>query len=639
MKKGKLSTDLLRKIKDSVNILEVVGEHVVLKKSGANYVGLCPFHSERSPSFSVSENKQLYHCYGCKKGGDLVSFVMEIQGLSFPETIEELSERAKIQLPKEWDGESQANPEYTAKREKTALAYKLNRFAAAYFHQSLAQSEKVQEYYTARGVNSELIKSFYLGSAPESWDSLTQYLVSKKAPLDLAVELGLIRPSTKSPRAAQGAGYFDLFRNRTVFPIVNLRGKVAGFGGRVLGEDSPKYLNSPDSSIFQKGKLAFGLFQAQKYIRENDAIILVEGYFDVLAMHAAGFRNVVATCGTALTLEHLSIFQRLASRIILLFDGDNAGIAATSKSMEIGLEQGLILYGAQPPEGMDPDEILFDLSSGKVKSDGIQQMTTLLQEARPLLDKKLEEQVLLSHKSPEDRTQALKKMGGWLARFKDPVGRDVRVQWIEKKLGIPHRMIQDAMYRTEAGTAMSGKSAEQHRVQREVKRPGEVPAQGQRNSTLTAFDRMLLGGLIFGGEYSKVFFEEKPQLPPHIGIEDLFDHPAARKFVSRVISEAGFLDQLRSIPDSLVEGGEDSQVSSVLTESLLWTEPPFSVTDFRRAISKGVVKLWARFSQWIKTAIAEAELNKDAELQAQLMKEYLDVQRKMKDFSSFYDQE
>jgi DNA primase len=638
MTRGKIAPELLQKIKDTVNIIEVIGEHVVLRKSGSNYSGLCPFHSERTPSFSVSENKQLYHCYGCKRGGDLVSFVMEMQGVSFPEAVEELAERGRIPLPKNWGASSQGEKEdqhQKERREKQALAFKLNRFAAAFFHQGLRNSPSAKEYLRARGVGEELVELFYLGSSTDSWDGLSNHLIQKKAPVDLAVELGLIRPSVKSVRPSGSPGYFDLFRNRVLFPILNLRGKVAGFGGRTLDDQTPKYLNSSDSLIFQKSKLAFGLYQAQKYIREQDEIILVEGYFDVLVMWAAGFRNVVATCGTSLTLDHLSLFKRLANRVTVLFDGDSAGLSATERAMEMGLEQGHVLYGARMPEGLDPDELILDPSLGKIRPEGKEKMAALLAGAEPLLDTRIEEEIRIALLGPEQRTQAIKRMGGWLARFKDPVGREVRAQLIQKRLNVSKDLIQTAMGKV-SGSPNAGIIS---KSSVNPPRPSVGSKLNRKEVKMGQLDRILISGIVYGGEFPQLFAEAKRSLPPRMTLGDLFEYSAARDFMASLLNQPDRLEQLKVAPESFMDGNIDPQVRSLITEVLVSEVRPVSTDDFQGALSKSLAKKWARFSQHIKTAIADAELKKDAGLQAELMKEYLDVQRKMKEFSSFYDEE
>ncbi len=635
IKKGKLAPELLQKIKDSINILEVVGEHVVLKKSGANYTGLCPFHSERTPSFSVSESKQLYHCYGCRKGGDLVTFVMEILGVSFPEAIEELADRSQVKLPQNWNG-GPDNPEQEKERsvfrQKLDLAYKLNRFSAAFFHHTLGNYPKGIEYCLSRGVNEDIAKAFYIGAVTDSWDTLVRHLIAKKAPLDLAVELGLIRPSTKgSPQG--GPGFFDLFRNRILFPILNQRGRVAGFGGRVLGEETPKYLNSPDSIVFQKGKLAYGLYQAQKHIREKDEVILVEGYFDVLVMHAAGFQNVVATCGTALTPDHLAIFKRFASKVTVLFDGDKAGVAATERAMEIGLDAGQVIFGAQMPLGMDPDELLFDSSEKGISTDGRERMNEILKNSVSLIDARIEEQFRYAQQSPEQRTQAIKKIGGWLTRFQDSVGREVRIEHVVKEMGISRQLLNQAMGGASSSnvpsiTSKGGGEQKEKRSQ-----------SSSSNFQMTQIDRALLRGIAQGGEFSKLFAEARGNLPPRTTLSNLIEYPPAKEFIELLLSKPGLMEQLREAPDSLLGPTLDVQVRSIFTEAGVGLGQPIAMETFKGALLRSLARNWARFSQRIKTALAEAEVRKDAHQQTQLMKEYLDVQRKMKDFSNFYDEE
>ena len=640
---AKVPQELLQQIRDKVNLVEIVGEHVVLRKSGSNYSGLCPFHSERSPSFSVNENKQVYHCFGCKKGGDLFSFVMEVHGLSFPEAIEEVADRARIALPKDWgDQGGNENPELLHKRnvarEKLVLAYKVNRFAASFYHSTLDKMSEAQEYFRNRGVAGDLARNFYVGAVPASWDALSTFLVQKKAPIELAVELGLIRPSQKGTKAAEsGPGYFDLFRNRAMFPILNMRGKVAGFGGRTMpgpefGGDSPKYLNSPESLIFQKSKLAYGLYQAQKHVREKDEIILVEGYFDVLALHAAGFENAVATCGTALSVDHLSIFKRLATRITLLFDGDHAGITATERAMEIGLENGLVLYGATMPEDLDPDEVLFDQTTGKATPEGKERMAAILGAARPILDARIDEAVQSAIVGPEARTQALKRIAAWLVKFNDPVGREIRIQAVQKQMGVSRQLLDSAMG-VKPSQRPQGRPVEISPVAKKVARTATAS-----RAPISTVERILLATLVRGVEFSPFFTDAKSKLPPGQGIYDLFEHPGARSFVEDLFKDPANLKQFREAPDMALSGEIDPQVRSVLTEALVAAELPYTESDIKNAFVRCLGRIWARFSQRVKSLLADAEAKEDAELRDQLMKEYLDVQRKMKEFNNFYDE-
>ncbi|MCM2322591.1 MAG: DNA primase [Oligoflexia bacterium] len=665
----KISAELLQKVKGAVNIVEVIGEHVVLRKSGANFSGLCPFHSERTPSFSVSEAKQLYHCYGCRKGGDLVSFVMELHGLDFREAIEELAERARIPLPKEWDGGGGADEDPEARRrrdearEKLATALKLNRFVAHFYHQQLAENPAVSKYFRSRGLNDELIRSFYLGAAPAGWEGLAGYLAAKKAPLPLATELGVIRPSTKG-QGTNSSGYFDLFRNRAIFPIIDLRGRVAGFGGRAMpgGDENPKYLNSPESFIFHKGKLAFGLYQAQKHIREKDEVILVEGYFDVLALHAAGFQNVIASCGTALTPDHLSIFRRFASRIVVLFDGDKAGIAATERAMELGLEHGWVIQGAAMPAGLDPDEVLFDQQTGEPLVGGREKMAGILKDAQPLVDVRIADAIRSSEQGSEARTLAIKQIGAWLAKYTDPVGREVRAQHVQTQLGISRELLERAMgphnhgkptaaipvvqVRKGPAPMVTSSQPPAHLPQNRGFQPRPTRARPQPSrpvQELGSAERILLCALVRGGEWTAHFEPTREALPPEVTLADLFEYAPARELVGEILKESHVseLNSLSQVPDAarrVLDRSGDATARSLLTEAWVAPTDSFEVGDLKRAMGRAMGRCWARFSQRIKDALAAAEAKKDAELHQKLMKEYLDVQRKMKEFTSFYDE-
>jgi DNA primase len=627
--RGKFPPELIQKIRDTVSILEVVGEHVVLRKAGANFTGLCPFHAERSPSFSVSEAKQLYHCYGCKKGGDLFSFVMEVHAISFPEAVEELADRARVAMPAGWDSADGSNPEQDRRRrearEKLQLAYKLNRFVAAFYHQHLSQSAEIGEYFRKRGVDAENARNFYVGAAPAGWDALAQHLQAKKAPLALAQELGLVRPSQR------GQGHFDLFRNRAMFPILDMRGKVVAFGGRSLpgesAQDSPKYMNSPESFLYHKGKVAFGLYQAQKYARERDEILVVEGYFDVLALHAAGFRHAVSTCGTSLTPDHLTLFRKFASRVVILFDGDRAGVTATERAMETGLDHGVVLYGAAMPADLDPDEVLFDAGTGQPLAGGRERMQAILAAAAPLLDARIAAAVEDAAQGPEARTRALKQVASWLGRYADPVGREVRIQDVVKRLGVSRQLLS---------TAGAGPATAPSRAPARPSAPSAPRPAGA--AKLTSLDRLLLKALARGGAAAQRLSDAGGKMPPNVGFEYLFDSVTARAFVMAHAGPGGNPARVPIGPDALESDSVPAEVRSILTEASIAAEDPFTQEELGTALDKAVAHAWARFSQSIKSALAAAEAKKDAQLQSKLMQDYLDVQRRMKEFTTFYDE-
>lgn len=658
MSKGRISPEFIQKIKDAVNLIDVVGEHVVLRKTGSNFMGLCPFHNERSPSFSVSEAKQLYSCFGCSKAGDLVTFTMDIHGLSFMEAVEELAERAKLPLPSDLKRGDETDPEAAkrreASREKNATAYKLNRFVATFFRNQLEKGKAnahIAEYFRKRGVTPALSQAFYVGAAPASWDALATHLVNAKAPLPLASELGLVKASQKG--AKTGPGYFDMFRNRAMFPILDLRGKVVGFGGRGLptptgapdvGGESPKYLNSSESLLFQKSKLAYGMFQAQKHIREKDEVILVEGYFDVLALHAGGFPNAVATCGTSLTEDHLALFRKFCSKVTVLFDGDRAGIAATDRAMELGLKLGVILHGASLPDGLDPDEILFDQETGRLVPGGVERMQVILAKSAPLFDARIESARVFALKGTEERSKAVKQVAEWLAMYRDPIGRELRIEKVAQDFGISKTLLQTAM-----GGVKTAPAARSAGPTPNPSPPGPPPAKRRAPSQKPSLKEVILiRGLLRGGNFRVMIEEARAYLPEGRPLYELADHPSVRKVLEAILDRG-------MTPETFLESVASSQEPSegefyafaielreLITQSLIGADAPgsapFSEGEFRIAVQRGIHQSWARFSQELKGRLRDAELKKDEDLRARLAQEFLDVKRRMKEFESFYDE-
>lgn len=584
-------TEVLQKIKSSLNLVEIIGEHVVLRKSGSNYSGLCPFHSEKTPSFYVNEKKQLFHCYGCQKGGDLFTFVMEIQGLSFRESVEELAERVKIPLPEEWGTKhsSQSPQQQDSRREQKTLAYRLNRFAGQYYHQQLQQSKEALQYLYQRGVSKEIIQSFYLGATASNLrDGLFQFLKNHKAPLNLAIELGLIRPDLQG-------GYRDLFRKRILFPILDLSGKIAGFGGRIFkDEESPKYINSLESFLFRKSQLTFGLYQAQRHVREKNELILVEGYFDVLAMHQCGFQNTIATCGTSLSSHHLKILSKLASRIIILFDGDTAGQEAMERAMEVGLEEGIVLHGITLPNGMDPDTFLLD-------RQGKEKMADYIQGAISLLDSRIHDMIRLSFSGSEGRTVALKKMGGWLSKFQDPIGKEVRIQHIRSQLGSLPSLL-----------TVSPSNASKRLAQRFLLK-SDTPKR------LSQIDKTILSGLFLGGVYLKILERAEKNLPPATVLGDILQSEAAKIVMRNVWVEKE--------PFQLNE--YNPEIRALFSSASVVDKYEVNAEDYHRAVNRALMRVWKKYSQKIQHDLAKAVALREDERFKELNQEFLDVHRKM----------
>lgn len=333
-----------------MNIVDLVGEYVQLKKSGQAYQGLCPFHSEKSPSFYVHPLKQVFRCFGCQKGGNVFTFLMNIDGLSFPEAVQKLADRTGVKLEPMQRGDRVPSPLESAGRQLAALDW-----ASRYFNHLLMKVPDyafAKQYITERGINEETIQRFQIGVAPRGWNTLLRQLQQRKFSLAELSAAGLV-----VEREGSESGGYDRFRERLMFPIRNRDGQVVGFGARALKEgDQPKYLNSPESTIFSKRKLLYGMFEAQRGIRQLGEVILVEGYMDVVALHQAGVPNAIATMGTALTEEHCHELKPLTRRAVTVFDPDRAGKEAWHRSVSLFLSSGFFAKDLSLPEGLDPDE-------------------------------------------------------------------------------------------------------------------------------------------------------------------------------------------------------------------------------------------------------------------------------------------
>lgn len=342
--------EIVEQIRASSDIVEIVSDYVRLKKQGRNYVGLCPFHNEKTPSFMVSQEKQIYRCFGCGEGGNIFSFLMKRGNLSFPEAVAVLAERSGISIPEEDD------PERDARAKKTEQAYKLNELVKDFYQYVLKNHDiarGARSYLEQRGVTPETADKFQIGFAPPSWDSQINFLKKKGYSVEILEQMGFILAKTKG-----APGYYDRFRNRIMFPVWNIQGKVVGFGGRVLDDSLPKYLNSPETPLFNKGHLLYGINKALESIRRLDQVIIVEGYMDVISCHQAGIENVVASLGTAFTPEQGKLLLRYTRQVVFAYDADTAGVNAAMRGWQVLDDIGCRVRVVSIPEGKDPDDYI-----------------------------------------------------------------------------------------------------------------------------------------------------------------------------------------------------------------------------------------------------------------------------------------
>ena len=339
-----MADDWVERVRAANDIVEVVGQTVQLRRVGRNWTGLCPFHKEKSPSFSVNADRQFYHCFGCKAGGDVFRFIQETEKVEFLEAVELLSRRVGIPVPERRAGERAA---------RTPLLEALEQAATA-FQQWLADPERgraVREYLTSRGITGETSRAFRLGLAPEGWSNLADRLGPRLGE-DALVQAGL------AMRRENRAGVYDRFRDRLMVPLLAPGGTVVGFGARALGDEQPKYLNSPETPVYHKGSFLFALEAARRSADEAGEIVVVEGYFDTIALHQAGLRHTVATSGTALTVDQARLLRRAAPRVALTYDGDDAGREAMMRSLGVLLAEGLEVAVVDLPQGEDPDTLV-----------------------------------------------------------------------------------------------------------------------------------------------------------------------------------------------------------------------------------------------------------------------------------------
>lgn len=421
-----ITEETIERIKQENDIVDIISETVKLKRSGRNYMGLCPFHNEKSPSFSVSQDKQIYKCFGCGEAGNVLTFVMKNRNLNFIEACKVLAEKANIRL-------DLGNGEESKVVKKKELLYKVNVEAARYFFSNLQRDKNSKEYFTNRGIKEITIKRFGLGYAKDGWQNLRTHLKRKGFNDELMLEAGLVLKSQKGT-------IYDRFRNRVMFPVFNSKGNVIGFGGRVLDDSKPKYLNSPETLVFQKGTNLYGLNFAIKHKNEERYFIIVEGYMDLISLHQYGITNVVASLGTALTTNQARLLKRYADKVIISYDADFAGQTATLRGLEILKEAGFDVRVLQIPQGKDPDEF--------VRSNGRDAFLKLVNKAESLISYRLKKaKDGIDFKDKTSLIEYGNRVTEILANL-NPVEKDIYVKSISEDTGIKEQSLYDLISMT-----------------------------------------------------------------------------------------------------------------------------------------------------------------------------------------------
>jgi len=427
----KFDDHFLEEVRAATDIVELISPYVKLKKKGRNWFGLCPFHNEKTPSFSVNRERGMYYCFGCGAGGNAITFLTEREGMTFPQAVEELARRAGIALPKRAHDPGSGRSD----RLRDALEEASRWFASNLKDQA---GRPAVSYLKERGITGITARTFRLGFAPDSWDGLLTHMRARNYPESLLSEAGLIKQR-------EAGGYYDTFRNRIIFPFMDRRNRVIGFGGRLMGDEEtgPKYLNSPETPLYSKGKVLYGLPQAVQTMLKEERALLVEGYFDVMSLHQAGIEAVVAASGTAFTNDQALILKRLVKKVLMLFDADPAGTKAALGSYASLVAEGLeVAFLAMPP-GEDPDTL--------IRSEGAEAFRARQRQARPIVLYYLEQlSPPLEERDVNGRAEAARGLLGLLRHDSDSLRRAMNLQQFAARVGLDETTLTREMEKIEA---------------------------------------------------------------------------------------------------------------------------------------------------------------------------------------------
>lgn len=581
-------------VKNQGDIVRVVSDYVTLKKRGSAYVACCPFHSEKTPSFNVNPGRGLFHCFGCGVGGSIFDFVMRIEGCGFPEAVRVVAEKSGIPIPVV--EETEDHKKVARDRDSVLL---LNEWAAEFFELQLNNSEDgaaAREYIRGRGIKEETAKLFRLGYAPDSWDALGNHLKERGATADEIHSSGLIVPKDTG-------GFYDRFRGRVIFPIADPQGRVIAFGGRVMGEGEPKYLNSPETTVYTKGRNLFGLAHSKIEIRNLGFAILVEGYLDCIIPFQEGIHNIVASLGTALTDGQVRLLRRYMDQpqIVVNFDPDSAGQAATMRSIDVLLAEGFKVNILAMPTNQDPDDF--------VRAHGVERFRELLKTTQPYLDYIIDTSIAAHDTSrPTGKVAAINAILPHLARMRDKVARADYADQLADRLKIDSRVVREELKRTATNR--------QHTLDKTRVRAAEEITQGERQllelmlanqevrramiSTLSEDDYLELAT---GAIFAAVIEIESQALEPHFeNLAERVEAEAERELLPALL-----------MSDLLWAGGDDFET--------LFKKATEALSSLRR-------RRLERLLETIQIEIGQAERDSNVERVLMLYQQKTEIQKR-----------
>jgi DNA primase len=563
---GFIPEDKISEIKNAADIVDIVSESVLLKKTGKNFSGLCPFHTEKTPSFTVSPDKQIFYCFGCGTGGNVFSFLMKQEGLSFPETARRLAKRYGIDLP--------IKPLSSDQKKKISERESLldiNRRAMDFFYQALCRGnagQAARSYFEHRGISQKTIDDFKLGYATDSWDRLLNYFTNQQISPAVIEKSGLILPRKNKK------GYYDRFRNRIVFPIIDANMQVIGFGGRVLDDSLPKYLNSPETPVYNKGRSLYGIQQAKEKCRSTGTVFIVEGYLDLLALYQHGIENCVATLGTALTSDHVRLLTRYAGRMILVYDSDEAGIRSAQRCIDtfwrehvdfrrqdVFSEEKADTHILVLPAGHDPDSFVFEHGPEafmKAASNAPGIITFLMNRA---VDK--------HGLSTEGKIRIISELQQSLATINDRVAQALYVKQLSERIGIAESTILERVRDISAKSARTGYTG--------------VPASTPRSGSLMRDEKNsgLAGkgpeGILTGSRVERQIIAMMIQFPDILSdikdfkVLELFDDDTLKGIGESILElNPTSADQVSELMSGIVDGRTQALIASLAMENESW---------------------------------------------------------------------
>lgn len=572
--------NIIDQVQNRTDIVEVISRYIPLQKAGRNYKAPCPFHNEKTPSFIVSPDKQIYHCFGCGAGGNVFSFVMKHENMEFPEVVEMLAEKAGVKLP-HFSSE---------KKELTSLAnqlYKINELAITCFQENLSRNQAAKDYLISRGIGEDTIKKFRIGYAPDSWDTLLSFFQKKNVQAAIIEKAGLAISNEKG-------GHYDRFRKRLIFPILDLKERVLGFGGRVLDSSLPKYMNSPETYIYSKGRNLYGLNFTKDSIKKEGYALIVEGYLDFIIPYQAGVRNIVATLGTALTVDQVKLLKRFASTVIMVYDPDEAGEAASLRNMDLFLGEGVNVYIAELPKGYDPD--------GYIRKFGTDDFIKLTRSSKNLFDYKLAKlSSRFDIRTGHGKAAIAGEMLPTISRIENAVLRSNLVKKLAEKLSVDEESVRAELKKVKPDYTM---------------RVYTVTAVEAKKDSKSA-EKMILALMLEGGEFVK---EVREKLSA-----DEFKDSSIRDIVKAVLDLSK--DGKAVTPVKLISHLENNEAAAILIpEAVNLAE---TLSNKEKVLSDCIAKIKKdnmndRLGR-LQEAIKSAHSSKDDSLVTRLVTEYTEL--------------